>query len=114
MIKAVSFDIGHTLVRCNNPLNWKSLYEPALMKIAESYGITLSNEEIKRAISILSFYNTRENPREIEVDSETIFNEILDAWKQPHNGLDAAKRAFSASFKLMPCHMMMLKTHCVI
>jgi putative hydrolase of the HAD superfamily len=99
MIKAVSFDIGHTLVRYNNPLNWKSLYEPALMKVAESYGITLSNEEIKRAISILSYYNTRENPREIEVNSETIFDEILDAWKQPHIRIDAAKQAFYGFFQ---------------
>lgn len=30
MIKAVVFDIGHTLVHYKNPLNWRILYEPAL------------------------------------------------------------------------------------
>jgi putative hydrolase of the HAD superfamily len=99
MIKAVSFDIGYTLVRYNNPLNWKSLYEPALMRVSESCGIDLSSEGIATAISILCKYNTRENPRENEVVSETIFNEILDAWKQPRNRLDIAREAFYGFFQ---------------
>jgi putative hydrolase of the HAD superfamily len=99
MIKAVSFDIGHTLVRYKNPLNWKSLYEPALMKVSESCGMNLSREEMGRAVSILSTYNTRENPREVEFDSNTIFGEILDAWKQPRDRLATAKEAFYGFFQ---------------
>lgn len=99
MIKAVSFDIGHTLVRYNNPLNWKSLYEPALRKVSEKCGIGLSDEGIKTAVAILSKYNTRENPREIEVVSETIFKEILDAWEQPRDRLDIAREAFYSFFQ---------------
>ena len=99
MIKAVSFDIGHTLVRYSNPLNWKSSYEAALRKVFEECGIGLSDEGIKAATIILSKYNTRENPREIEVTSETIFNEILDVWGQPYDKLDIVREAFYGFFQ---------------
>jgi len=99
MIKAVSFDIGHTLVRYNNPLNWKSLYEPALKRVFEKCSIDLSDEGLKKATDILSKYNTRENPREIEVTSETIFNEILCAWGQQHDKLDIARETFYSFFQ---------------
>ncbi|MEA4823094.1 MAG: HAD family hydrolase [Clostridiaceae bacterium] len=99
MIKAVSFDIGHTLVRYNNPLNWKSLYEPALRTVSERCGIELSIDLMKDAVSILTRYNTRENPREIEVTSETLFGEILDTWKQPHDKLDSVRGAFYGFFQ---------------
>jgi len=97
-IKAVSFDIGHTLVKYNNPLNWKSLYEPALKQVAESCLIDLHDEHIKAAIATLTKYNTREYPREHEVTSEIIFLEILDLWRQPHEILDIAKEAFYGFF----------------
>lgn len=99
MIKAVSFDIGHTLVRYNNPLNWSSLYSPALKEIVRRCGVDFSDEYIKTAIAILSKYNTRENPREIEVTSKIIFNEILDAWKQPRDKLDIVREAFYGFFQ---------------
>ena len=99
MIKAVSFDIGRTLVRYNNPLNWKSLYEPALKNVFEKCSIDLSDEGIKKAANILSKYNTRENPREIEVTSETIFNEILCALGQPRDRLDIARETFYSFFQ---------------
>jgi len=99
MIKAVSFDIGHTLVSYNNLLNWNSLYEPALRSVFEKCSINLSDRGITMATAILSKYNTRENPREIEVTSETIFNEILDVWEQPRDRLDIAREAFYGFFQ---------------
>ena len=98
-IKAVSFDIGGTLVRYNNPLNWKSLYEPALMRVSEQCGFTMSAADIKTASAVLSKYNTRENPREKEVTSEIIFTEILDALNLPHDNLDIARKAFYGFFQ---------------
>ena len=98
-IKAVSFDIGHTLVKYNNPLNWKSLYKPALKQVAERCGIDLLDEHIETAITILTKYNTREYPREHEVTSETIFREVLDVWRQQHGKLDVAKEAFFSFFQ---------------
>jgi len=98
-VKAVSFDIGHTLVRYNNPLNWKSLYEPALRQVMERCRINLTDERMKAAVAILTKYNTRENPRENEVRSDSIFKEICDAWEHPDPRLDLAKEAFYSFFQ---------------
>lgn len=98
-IKAVSFDIGHTLVKYNNPLNWKSLYEPALKHVFEKCETTLPDKDIQMAASILTKYNTRENPRQNEVSSKTIFTEILNSLNLPHDMLDAAREAFYSFFQ---------------
>lgn len=98
-IKAVSFDIGHTLVKYNNPLNWKSLYEPALKHIFEKCETSLSDKDIQMAAAILMKYNTRENLRQNEVSSKTIFTEILDSLNLPHDMLDAARESFYSFFQ---------------
>jgi putative hydrolase of the HAD superfamily len=98
-IRAVSFDIGHTLVRYNNPLNWSALYTPVLKQASERCGFDVSGGHIKKAEAILKKYNTRENPREKEVGSDTIFKEIFDAWKQPYDKLGPAKGAFYSFFQ---------------
>ena len=59
MIKTVGFDVGHTLIKYNNPLNWQLLYRPALERAADTCGISLSEEMIVSAIEILTKYNTR-------------------------------------------------------
>ena len=82
-IKAVGFDIGHTLIRYNNPLNWKALYPAALSDVLRACGIRKTNDRIAAAGAVLSKYNTRENYREYEVTSDTIFTEIFDAWGIP-------------------------------
>lgn len=79
-IKAIGFDVGHTLIKYNNPLNWQELYRPAIIQAAAAAGITLSEEMIPAAIEILLKYNTRVNYREWEVTSDCIFNEILEKW----------------------------------
>lgn len=98
-IKAVSFDIGHTLVKYNNPLNWKSLYEPALKHVFEKCETALSDKDIQVAAAILMKYNTRENPRQNEVSSKTIFTEILNSLNLPHDILDAARESFYGFFQ---------------
>ena len=98
-IKAVSFDIGHTLVKYNNPLNWKSLYGQALEHASRECGVVLSRSQLQMAETILSKYNTRENPREKEVSSGCIFKEILDVWAQPYDKLESAKTAFYRFFQ---------------
>ncbi|MEA4965600.1 MAG: HAD family hydrolase [Oscillospiraceae bacterium] len=98
-IKAVSFDVGNTLVRYNNPLNWKTLYIPALEQVVEQCRIRLPEDGIEQAASVLTKYNTRENPREKEVSSETIFKEILDVWGQPYHLLPPVKSAFYGFFQ---------------
>lgn len=80
MIKAVGFDVGHTLIRYKNPLNWQSLYRPALEQVAQACNIAMSEEMASAAVNVLLKYNTRVNYRETEVTSDTIFGEILKAW----------------------------------
>ena len=98
-IKAVGFDIGHTLIKYNNPLNWKALYRPALQSVVKSCGITESDDKLGLATEVLSKYNTRENYREHEVSSDIIFEEILDAWKINKTYVNEAKEAFYSYFQ---------------
>ena len=99
MIKAVSFDVGHTLIKYNNPLNWKALYRPALKQVSGICNLFLSDEQLKAAVSILTKYNTRENPRMVEVISQVIFREIFDAWNLSHDELDSVRAAFYGFFQ---------------
>ncbi|MCL2351251.1 MAG: HAD family hydrolase [Firmicutes bacterium] len=98
-LKAVSFDIGHTLVNYPNPLDWKSLYAPAVERVFAECAISGSPERLRQAAEILTSYNTRENPREHEVNSDIIFQEIFDAWAEPHDKIPPAKAAFYGFFQ---------------
>lgn len=79
-IKAVGFDVGHTLIKYNNPLNWQGLYRSGLEHAAAAAGIALSEDMIAAAEAVLLKYNTRINYREWETTSDRIFNEILQKW----------------------------------
>lgn len=98
-IKAIGFDIGNTLVHYKNPLNWQSLYTPAITEMAAACGMEFSEEAAATAREILTRYNTRVNFRTHEVSSEKIFSEILRAWKLDLKNLRAAKRAFFSFFR---------------
>ena len=98
-IRAVGFDIGHTLIKYDNPLNWKSLYHPALQSVVKSCEIIESDDRIDIATRVLLKYNTRENYREYEVSSDIIFNEILEAWEVNKTYLYRAKEAFYSYFQ---------------
>lgn len=79
-IRAVGFDVGHTLIHYQNPLNWQRLYRPGLRQAAAAVEITLSEDMISAAEEILLRYNTRVNPRDWEVSSDLIFSEIKERW----------------------------------
>lgn len=98
MIKAVVFDIGHTLVHYKNPLNWKKLYEPALKNVAQQCKYQLTEKNYADAASILSEYNTRINPREKEVSSDYIWSRILASWDREISDLVMCKEAFYSFF----------------
>jgi putative hydrolase of the HAD superfamily len=99
VIKAVGFDIGHTLIYYNNPLNWSSLYRPALEQVLRDCGIACSGWKIESAISILTKYNTRVNYRETEISSDILFGEIFDAWSEEHSCFNKAKESFYGFFQ---------------
>lgn len=79
-IKTIGFDVGHTLIKYNNPLNWQGLYRSGLEHAAAAANITLSEDMILAATDVLLKYNTRVNYREWETTSDCIFNEILKKW----------------------------------
>ena len=77
-IKAVCFDLGDTLVYSENQLNWANNYKNALEKGFCSISKIPTEDDYNDCIKILTKYNTRVNPREIEISSEQIFNEIME------------------------------------
>ena len=98
-IKAVIFDIGQTLVYYPIPLNWSKLYRPAFESIAEKYKLNITENEYTHIGEVLEKYNTRINPREIEVSSNIIFNEILSGTNISLEYLDVIKKDFYSFFR---------------
>lgn len=97
-IKAIGFDVGHTLIKYKNPLNWQGLYRSGLEHAAAAADITLSEDMILAATDVLLKYNTRVNYREWETTSDCIFNEILKRWGL-QTDLYALKSGFYSFFK---------------
>ena len=78
MIKAIVFDIGQTLSFYPIPLNWSKLYRPAFEAVSNKLGFDISEEEYSNIGNVLTKYNARINPRDIEVSSDEVFGEILE------------------------------------
>ena len=98
-IKAVTFDIGQTLVYYPFPLNWSELYRPAFESIAKKHKLNISENEYAHIENVLRKYNTRINPRDVEVSSETIFTEILKGTNVPKEYLSMIKNDFYVFFR---------------
>ena len=77
-IKAICFDLGETLIFSGHPLSWSSHYRNALEKGFLTINWTPSDKDFMDCIKILTKYNTRENPRENEITSNIIFDEIME------------------------------------
>lgn len=99
MIKAIIFDIGQTLTYYPIPLNWSKLYRPAFETVSEKLSIAILEEEYAHIGSVLTKYNTRINPREIEVSSDEIFGEILEGTKIDKHLINDIKREFYSFFR---------------
>lgn len=98
MYKAVVFDIGQTLIEYNKPLNWSKSYRPALERAAKACNIHLSEMDFQKAIDVLTKYNTRVNPRESEVSSDKIFQEIFEKFTISQSNLILFKSEFYTFF----------------
>lgn len=94
MIKAVGFDIGHTLINYDNPLNLSSLYKPAFKRIFSVLNLDDNEKKLQDAVAVLTKYNTRINYRETEISSDSIFSEILTAWNENRSILNEVKNLF--------------------
>ena len=97
-IKAIGFDVGHTLIKYKNPLNWQGLYRSGLEHAAAAADITLSEDMIFAAEEVLLKYNSRVNYREWETTSDRIFNEIFEKWGIQAD-LYSVKSGFYSFFK---------------
>lgn len=98
-IQAIVFDIGQTLAYYPIPLNWSALYRPAFERIAEIFGLKISEEEYSHIAQTLAKYNTRINPREVEVSSDTVFRELLEGTNISIGLLNDIKREFYQFFR---------------
>lgn len=94
MIKAIGFDVGHTLIKYNNPLNWSLLYEAALLKVMKDCNIIYEEDRIISAIEVLKKYNTRINYREYEVTADMIFEDIVHLWHVDRSSMIKIKNSF--------------------
>ena len=104
-MKVIGFDVGHTLIKYNNPLNWQGLYRSGLEYAAAAANITLSEDMILAAADVLLKYNTRVNYREWETNSDCIFNEILKRWGM-QTDLYTIKSEFYSFLKQMPSRIL--------
>ena len=98
-IKAIGFDIGGTLVNYNKPLNWSASYDDAIKFMCNKNNIELTLQKLEKAKLVLEKYNTRVNPREKEVSSQTIFEEIFDEWGENKEKLKNSKKSFYEFFQ---------------
>lgn len=98
-IKGIGFDIGGTLVNYNKPLNWSASYEDAIKFMCKENNLEYNNNRFLQAKQVLEKYNTRVNPREIEISSNTIFGEIFDLWKENKNKIFDSKKSFYLFFQ---------------
>lgn len=98
-IKAIAFDVGHTLIYYNHQLNWQTLYPMAIAQVMKSCNFSYVKEADENAQKILTKYNTRINFREYEVSSDVIFSEILNIWEIGIDKLEIAKQAFYGYFQ---------------
>lgn len=99
MIKAIVFDIGQTLTYYPIPLNWSKLYRPAFETVSNKLGISISEEEYEHIGKVLTRYNARITPREVEVSSDEIFAEILEGTGIDRHMVNDIKKEFYSFFR---------------
>jgi putative hydrolase of the HAD superfamily len=79
-MRAVLFDLGETLYTYDGlPLSWAAHHRPAWRQALRGVGLDPTGIDLAPAVACMARYNTREAPRQMEVDSETIFAEALNA-----------------------------------
>ena len=73
----IGFDVGETLIEYQGlALDWSAHYRPALEHALATASVRGDEEGLSAAVEVLSFYNTRRNPRTFEVDSGEVTAKI--------------------------------------
>lgn len=104
MVKAVGFDLGETLIHHEGiPLSWQNLYRDALEAVAAKCSFDANDQAFSQGEQILARYNTRLNPRAIEVTSDHILGEVLSVWGL--SGKEALEDATESFFSFFRKHL---------
>lgn len=99
-MKAVGFDLGDTLMYYENvPLSWKDLYKEALIQILHELNVPCTDEFIDKGEQVLSLYNTRIHPREIEIKDTEVLEAVIRAWGLCSLNVDLAVKVFFRFFQ---------------
>jgi putative hydrolase of the HAD superfamily len=98
-IRAVGFDLGHTLNYSPFPLSWQGFYHDAIIEVLQSINVEVTPERIQAGDTILLKYNTRVNSREYEVKANTIIGELFHQWGvADDSGMKTAEETFASFF----------------
>lgn len=101
--KVIVFDLGGTLMEyVGMPLNWSEYYPEAFRHVNEINNLNLSEQDISKAVEILKSYNPRITKREIEIDPEDMFIEILKAWNTNSQSIKKIIKDFFDGMNLKP------------
>ena len=100
-MRAIAFDLGDTLVEYEGlPLNWEAHYDSAILGLAKFIGHTVADGQMHAANDVLRRYNTRLNPRALEVGFDSILRDLLTALGALFEGnTDDAAAAFFSVFR---------------
>lgn len=73
----ISFDVGETLIQYEGlALDWSEHYKPAIHQALAEFSVVADQESMSMAIEILTFYNTRKNPRTFEIHPGEVTSKI--------------------------------------
>ncbi|WP_187355142.1 HAD family hydrolase [Paenibacillus tengchongensis] len=100
-MRAIGFDLGDTLITYDEIAggSFKAHFRKALGQVCAAVGMESAEELLIQGEWILSKYNTRENPRELEVTDTAVFTEVLEAWQADLLKVPVAIKAFFAYFQ---------------
>lgn len=106
--RAIGFDLGETLLTyAEAPLNWASLYRPALTEVAAALEFAPSAAQFAASETILASYNTRLSPRIQEFDADQIFSRVFAGWSMAETAvlsqaIEVFFRFFQQSLRAYP------------
>ena len=73
------FDIGETLVSYEGvALNWTEHYSPAILTALKELKSKDNKNGLELSLDVLSFYNTRKNPRKFEISEGEVTKKIAN------------------------------------
>jgi putative hydrolase of the HAD superfamily len=99
MIKAIGFDYGNTLLDTKLRYNFKDYYDEVIKSVLQEVKAEVNSRRIQIGKDVLLKYNTRVNPREYEVESNTIFSELFHEWGiSDSSQMEIAKSTFASFF----------------